>query len=248
MKILVTGTSRGLGNFLYQSLQCESFTRNDSVLSLKNKYDLIVHCAFNSQNVVSQESLFSYIEDNIFLTKNLISNVQSDKFLFISSIDVYPDNIEKIEDLPINIDNIRNIYGKCKLICEEIVKKHPNHLILRPCSLIGKNKMPRSVTNLFATKHITLTKDSVLNYINQTVILNIIKEFNNNDKASNQTINLASDNSFYINEFETIVPDIKYGNYNYNVGNISTNKFKKYFPNIQIKSSKETLFDLIKQK
>ena len=80
-----------------------------------------------------------------FLTKNLISNVQSDKFLFISSIDVYPDNIEKIEDLPINIDNIRNIYGKCKLICEEIVKKHPNHLILRPCSLIGKNKIPVKV-------------------------------------------------------------------------------------------------------
>ena len=64
MKILVTGTSRGLGNFLYQSLQCESFTRNDSVLSLKNKYDLIVHCAFNSQNVVSQANAANAVQDS----------------------------------------------------------------------------------------------------------------------------------------------------------------------------------------
>jgi nucleoside-diphosphate-sugar epimerase len=242
MKILITGTSGGLGEYLYKSLNCYSLNRQTNFNDIsQHEFDLIVHCAFNTKNTVDQSELVSYINDNVFLTKKLIKEVKSKKFIFISSIDVYPQNHNRNEDTPININDIKNIYGKTKLISEEIVKQHQNYLILRCCGIIGTNKIPKSIRNLLETKKTTLTQTSTVNYINQKTILDIIKY---ND-ITNQIVNIASDLSIQIQDLESIIYPINYGSYEYDIGNIKIDKFKKYFPNINNNSSKDVLLNVI---
>lgn len=242
MKILVTGTSGGLGEYLYKSLNCYSLNRQTNFNEIsKHEFDLIIHCAFNTKNTIHQSELLSYINDNVFLTKKLIEEVKSKKFIFISSVDVYPQNHSKNENEPININDVKNIYGKTKLISEEIVKQHKDYLILRCCGIIGDNKIPKSISNLLKTKKTTLTSTSKVNYINQETILDIIK-FN---VISNETINIASNLSMNIKELESIIYPIDYGSYEYDIGEIKIDKFKKHFPNINNNSSKEVLLNII---
>lgn len=242
MKILVTGTSNGLGKYLLNSLNCYGFNRQINFEDIKKEeYDLIIHCAFNTKNTIPQSYISSYIEDNVFLTKRLVNEVKSNKFIFISSVDIYPKDQEKNEDIDINIDKISNIYGKTKLISEEIVKNHNNFLILRCSGIIGVEKLPKSVVNILQSKKTTLTSTSKVNYITQKTILDII---NSND-IKNQVINVASPLSMEIKELETIVNPIEYGTYHYDVGNISIEKLKKHFPKIKNNSSKNNLLDII---
>lgn len=242
MKILVTGTSNGLGEYLLNSLNCYGFNRQSNFEDIKKEeYDLIIHCAFNTKNIIPQSYISSYIEDNVFLTKRLVNEVKSNKFIFISSIDVYPKDQEKNEDIDINIDKISNIYGKTKLISEEIVKNHNNFLILRCSGIIGVGKLPKSVTNILQSKKTTLTSTSKVNYITQKTILDII---NSND-IKNQVVNVASPLSMEIKELETIVNTIEYGTYHYDVGNISIEKLKKHFPEVKNNFSKNNLLDII---
>src|SRR4030043_2310459 len=93
MKILVTGNKSGLGKYLFENLNGIGWDKNTSAKTrqkiIKKGVDIIIHCAFNSSREVTDDSVFSYIEDNIFLTKELAS-IPHKKFIFFSSVDVYP--------------------------------------------------------------------------------------------------------------------------------------------------------------
>lgn len=243
MRILVTGTRRGLGNFLQGEYQCEGFTRANSIEEIAGKsYDLIVHCAFNTQNSIMSGHLSSYVEDNIILTHSLATRVKADRFVFISSIDVYPETINnKTEELLININDIKNIYGKTKLMCEDIVLRHKNSLVLRCGGIIGKNKIPKSIRNIIETQKTTLTRDSIVSYINYSTIKDII----NHTPNLNGIVNVASDVPMNISEMEKLVPDISYGSYNYKATNVPINRLKLLCPSIKISPSKDVLFDVL---
>ena len=50
MKILITGTSSGLGFFLHQKLDAERFLRVDENHKITKKYyDIVIHTAFNKK-------------------------------------------------------------------------------------------------------------------------------------------------------------------------------------------------------
>ena len=69
-KYLVTGSSSGLGKFLKQelnSLYKRSGSNHNDIY--KNKNQIIIHSAFNTNNQIFIEDLEKYIEDNINLTK-----------------------------------------------------------------------------------------------------------------------------------------------------------------------------------
>ena len=175
MKILVTGSSSGLGKFLSENLKCDVFNRNKNFESLE--YDVIIHCVWDCRNTVNQRDLLDYVNNNIFLTKRLIEELKFKKMIFLSSVDVYPKNSDRIESSDIDVNLIKNIYGKSKLICEEIVKKSQNYLILRSAGIIGKNKLPKGILNIFKNGETTLTSDSVVNYITHGDILSVINQY-----------------------------------------------------------------------
>ncbi len=245
MKILVTGSSSGLGKFLSENLKCDVFNRNKNFESLE--YDVIIHCAWDCRNTVNQRDLLDYVNNNIFLTKRLIEELKFKKMIFLSSVDVYPKNSDRIESSDIDVNLIKNIYGKSKLICEEIVKKSQNYLILRSAGIIGKNKLPKGILNIFKNGETTLTSDSVVNYITHGDILSVINQYINCDIIKNETINVTSDTSLYMKEMECFVYPIKYGTYNYDVDFVDNTKFKNCFPNIKLDSSKNNLSCILKQ-
>jgi len=246
MKILITGTNSGLGQFLHSKIESDSYTRQTPLNDLmNNKYDVVIHCAFNCKNNIAQGNLYNYINDNILLTDKIVNKIQSEKLVFISSVDVYPENTPKEENTSINIDDVKNIYGRCKLISEEIVKTKNNYLILRPSSILGTNKIPKNIHNLKNNIPLTLTKDSKLNYIDQELIYKVISEYIQTDTGKNETVNVSSHTAVYINELERHFSNIQYGNYYYNVGDINVEKIQRTFPNIKINSSIDCLFKYV---
>lgn len=248
MKILVTGYNKGLGDYIANHINGTvlGFCRGVLFNVIKEyEYDLIVHCAFNSRSNPPSNELNEYFEDNIILTYKLINEIVSKRFVFISSIDVYPDDMEfKHEERTIDINDVRTIYGKCKLACEDMVNRHNNHLILRCGGIIGENKFPKSIDNILKDGRTSLSKESEVNYISQKTILDII----NVPDVKNQIVNVASDTSMKIIEMEEIAKPISYGNYKYTASHVMTDKLKKLFPQIKIPSSKYTLFDVLKDK
>ena len=141
-KILVTGSSSGLGRYLYESLRAEAFIRNETIndriiIAEELPYDCIIHCGWNLKSNIDSAKGLSYISESVKLTQQLL-NIPHKKFVFISTIDVYPKNNNLHEETEeINLNDVQGVYGISKLISEEIVKSSKNYLILRLSALLG---------------------------------------------------------------------------------------------------------------
>ena len=242
MKTLVTGARKGLGAFLAAKWQCDTLNRDTHFLHPENhEYDLIVHCAFNTRNSPADVELTEYFEDNIILTHDLLK-VKSKRFVFISSIDVYPEDFEyKHEEVEIDINEVRNIYGQCKLACEDMVSRHPNYLILRCGGIIGPNKIPKSIRSAIDQSFTSLTKNSTVNYVHQQTIADIIETPNIQCK----TVNVVSDTPMVVEDLREIITGLTFGIYEYHATNIITARLKKLFPNVKIPPSKNTLLSVL---
>ena len=97
-EFLIAGHRSGLGKYLYDNLGGIGFDRaisSSEFESVRSKgVDVIIHCAFNSVREVNSKNLYSYLSDNVFLTKKL-TKIPHKKFIYISSVDVYPKNNQK---------------------------------------------------------------------------------------------------------------------------------------------------------
>jgi nucleoside-diphosphate-sugar epimerase len=159
-KFLITGIGSGLGKYLFENLPNSIGLSRDSFNLIKNEdYDTIVHCAFNKENNITD--YYKYLEDNIFLTYNLLK-LKYKKFIYISTIDVYPEN-------PSN-------YGLFKRFAESIVNQYPNITILRCSMILGDKTKPNHVTKLRDNiPSLGLNGESTFNYILNSDILKFIK-------------------------------------------------------------------------
>jgi len=244
MSILITGARSGLGKFLADKYGTVGYTRQTEFETIEgNHYDLIVHCAFNAKNNPASNQLRTYFQDNIILTHNLLKRVTCDRFVFISSIDVYPSDFDfKHEEVNIDINDIPSVYGQCKLVCEDMVAQHPNYLILRCGGIIGPNKIPRSIQTALEKGMTSLHPNSTVNYVHQQTIFDIIQT----PDVHRKIINVVSDTSMLIKELEEIITPLTFGGYEYHATDVVTLKLKKFFPNVKIPPSKETLLSILR--
>lgn len=253
MRILVTGHKNGLGKYFFEKFDAIGWDKDISskqVSNLKKKgVDIIIHCAFNSSPEVDNESLFTYLQDNVFLTKELVS-IPHKKFIFFSSVDVYPKDKDKHSEKEIiNLNSVENIYGITKLISESIVKNYSkNYLILRCSAFLGKYSRKNSLIKIIEKEKckLTLDKNSEFNYILYEDVLNLIqKSIKRNLKG---VYNLASSQNIKIYEIAKIFNrKVKFGNYHYNSGKIDNRKTCRLDSNFK-KTSKEIINIFIKEK
>ncbi len=166
MKLLISGTRRGLGRYLYERFGGDSVTREHPVQKLglpDRPYDAIVHCAFNPRRDIFQPDVYGYIEDSVYLT-DALTRLSYRKFILISSVDVYPSrDVVYDEDTPIAVFEGRDPYAFCKLATESIVRRNcEDWLILRPGMLLGRYMRPNNLTRLVRGDpgRLTLTGDS----------------------------------------------------------------------------------------
>ena len=165
-QILVTGTNSGFGKFASSQIKdCVKLTRENKNFFLDYrhvKFDAIIHCAFNSKRNI--DDFYSYYEDNILLTENLIK-LNYKKFIYISSIDVKNPN--------------ESNYGLMKKIAESIVrKKVKNNLIIRPSAILGQGIRKNSLIRILQedSPKLTLSEKSTFNYILQEDMLEFISK------------------------------------------------------------------------
>ena len=240
--ILITGTEGSLGSYLLKSFPgATGLNRKNSKDLLcfpenhLHNYDLIIHCAFNTTNKISNHK--QYLEDNILLTQKLC-NIPSKRFVYISSIDVY--------------DKSQEIYGMFKLFSESIVKDMcENYTILRTSAMVGPDLKPNSVVKLINNKNTTLTlsKKSTFNIINQQDLLNFIKKLytcSDNDKSLiNGTINFISKDNISLEEInDRLDCNGNFGDYTYTTPSLDNSKIINLHPEMD-KSSLDVIKEII---
>lgn len=250
-KILITGAASGLGKHLVEFLGGIPFTRETSEKEFnnleRNGVDVIIHCAFNSSKVITSENLYSYITDNVFLTNKLLK-IPHKKFIFISTVDVYPiDGKKHCEGQVIDVNSVYGIYAITKLISESLVKgKSKNNLILRCATLLGKYSRGNSLIRIIKDKKpaLSLSGKSSFNYILHSDVSGFIKfAIKKNFRG---IYNLASSTNITLAQAAKILrKQVKFGDYIYNVGNIDNTKVVSIYPGLR-QTSHEAISTFVK--
>jgi len=226
MKYLITGINSGLGKYLLKNLPNSLGLDRDNFNEIKNaEFDIIIHCAFNKENVISDYR--KYIEDNIFLITKL-QNLRTRKFVYISTIDVY--------------NGPQNTYSLFKIFAESLLNN--NDLCIRCSMLVGDTMKDNHLTKLFKSEsNITLSGDSIFNYVLMDDLSNfflkedILKlsgtiDFVANDNLKLEEVKILFKSNTNFGNFIYKVPDYYkfpiykiYKDYNQS----SINNLKKYF-------------------
>ncbi len=244
-KFLITGSQSGLGRFLHEYFGGIGFHRNSNLDQIKKAgADFIIHCARRPPESVTSKSLFPFLEDNVLLTEKLVE-IPHKKFIYISSVDVYPKNSAvHSEEEDISLESISDIYGLCKLMSESIVQKTcHNHLILRCASFLGAYARSNSLIKLFEEENpsLSLSAESTLNYIRHSQVAEFIKYASENNAQG--IYNVASSKNITLTcVAETFKRKARFGSFVYKVGAISNHKISSVFP-----SFKQTSLDIINQ-
>ena len=245
-KILITGNRSGLGRYLFEALPCCGLNREIGIENYKNdSFDTIIHCAYNRARDIGNVNLYNYTYDNVLLTYEL-TKVQHDRFIYISTVDVYPKNgeLHKENEL-IEVKDIDSIYGITKLMSEEIIINNcENYLILRPTALLGPYIKPNSLTKIMDDdmENFTLSSGAQLNYVLHEDMLKFINLVIKKDLMG--IYNLSSKENLPLFEIARIVGKdcSECGTHHYWIGNIDNSKVTKIFPDFD-KHTK----DIIKQ-
>ena len=204
-KILITGTRSGLGEFLskkYPNPIC--ITRENPLTDeiISEGVDTIIHCAFN-QNM-SELNLVNYkiYEDNINLTKKLLK-IPHRRSVYISTCQVSELN-SKSQPTP---------YIIMKALNEHIIREQSkNYLILRPSGLVGDDKKRNSLHKLMNNEDITLTGESVNDFILFDDVYNTIQSHESG------TFYLLSQKSITMKEIaEKFNKEINFGHFEYGI-------------------------------
>lgn len=147
-KFLITGVESGLGKYLYDKLPNAFGLNRTNFNSISNEnFDTIIHCAFNKETVITDYK--KYLDDNIFLTQRL-KNLKYNKFIYISTIDVYQENL--------------NLYSHFKKFSESLLDE--SDLVLRCSMMLGDTMKPNHLSKLKDNiTNITLSEESTFNYI-----------------------------------------------------------------------------------
>lgn len=247
---LITGAFSGLGKYLHKNLGGSPLTR---LTSNKKKerikkigVNIIIHCAFNSDS--NPKSLDQYFQDNVSLTEEL-TKIPHHKFIFISSVDVYFKGLIKhTEDEKLDADGAESLYAKTKLLSEGLIRENcSNFLILRCTALLGKDSRENSLIKIIKKKNptLTLSADSVFNYILHKDILDFIKLAVKKDLQG--IYNLASSENITLSDVENLLKkQVNFGTYTYDVGEIDNSKISGVFPAFK-KTSKEAILQFIKE-
>ena len=204
--VLVTGTNSGLGKFIHERIPTSiPLTRDnrDDIL-VGQKYDIIIHSAYNSLNVDFTDLNLKYVDDNLLLTSDLI-NLCDGCFVYVSSID--------------SVNKIESSYALFKKISEELIKsKIENHFIIRPSHLIQGgdfDKIPGSIKKIINDEPISLTENSKFNLVSyQDILSYIVKKIKN--EIEDKEINLVNSESIMVSEVIGILEkNIGYGKFEY---------------------------------
>jgi dTDP-4-dehydrorhamnose reductase len=223
-KILVTGTTSGLGKYIHRMLPNSiSLNRENKEQVIKDEYDLIIHCAFSNERGKDINDYYEFIDGSILLTNELVK-VKHKKFIYISSLEIYNEPFTS--------------YRFVKLCSESIVfKRAKSFLILRISALLGVDIRKTTVYRILKENKpkLTLSEDSIFNYILHSDLFEFIFE----DFNRTGIVNFISDGNITLGRVNEIFNgNTVWGNYKYTIKDAYLRAVKE---SVKIKTSEEVV-------
>jgi dTDP-4-dehydrorhamnose reductase len=237
-KILVSGSSSGLGKFLKESLVATPFSRDSDFSKIKeDKYDLIVHCAANQSRNLSLSQVYEYYLDNIKLTE-LLTSLDTKRFIYISSIDVSLITGTLGDKKQPNYFNQNNLYTAAKTFSEAIIKQFCyNYTILRCPYLLGKYMRNNTINKLINDERptVSLSKDSIFNIIRYKDVFSfILKSMNDNINGTYEVV--ANKNISLFEIANHLKKEVKFGEHQYSVEELDNKKSAEILNELNLSS------------
>lgn len=232
MNIFITGASGFVGSRLAQYFSkknfiiCNYYNRKINIknvkkiniditkkIKIKENIDVIIHCA--SKTPVNCRVDKTIFDSNIIMMKNLIKLAKEKKvknFIFLSSVSAFG-KIKKAILLEKDQSRKLNIYGKSKIVCENLLynnfKKNSfcNFLSIRLPGTVGLgshgNFISETTKKILEDKKIKVSNKN--SYFNNIIFIkdlfNFIKNFISQKKKINyKFVNIASKNKIKIKD------------------------------------------------
>jgi nucleoside-diphosphate-sugar epimerase len=234
--ILVSGAASGLGSAVHRALGGVALLRgmalDDPAVRRAAPFDAIIHCGFNAAKAVPMGSAFSYLDDNVLMTQRLL-DVPHRKFVYISSLDVYPRTGRAVgEHDDVDVSALNGLYAHTKLFSDLLVQRQAaNALILRPATLLGPVMRPNTTTRVLtqAGCRVFLAAESRFNYVLHDDVVEFIAHALGTDLTG--IYNIGSRDSLALSDIVAQLGlSVEFGNYPYDIGPVDSERAARIVP------------------
>jgi len=239
----------GLVKYLSSNYEVTPITRENYEEHKGQKFDLFINANGNSKRFWALQNVFQDFEASTISVYKTMFDFQFNKYVYISSVDVYPDlsspqKTQENQEIKV-ID--QNTYGFHKYLSEQIVKKHVSDwLILRPSMILGTGLKKGPFFDILNNNPIFVTLDTKLQLTTTQGIAEIIETLFKNS-VTGEIINVGGERSFsftkiseYFDQKVQVSHEAKTQTYE-----MSVEKLKRLHPNL--KTSEGYLQDFLKE-
>ena len=162
-------------------------TKKNYNIYKNKKCSVLINMNGNSSKYIANTFPKYDFYKSVMTVLNSIFDFKYNKYIYISSGDVYEKLNKTSESLKINCP--RNFYGKNKFLSELIVKFYcKNWLILRPGSIIGINAKKGLIFDLIKNKKVYSNINSSYSYLSSDTFAKILLRIS---KKNNQIYNIS---------------------------------------------------------
>lgn len=192
----------GAGGFIGTNLVTALKAKNISTFEInrqtpsdrikENTFHTVFFCAGNSKTFVSKNDPLRCLQENVLALYDYLTELYYQKFVYLSSIIVYPQtSMVRTEELPIDISQL-SIYGSHKYLGERYVKEFAKTwLIVRPTGFFGKGLKKNLLFDLRNNRpDIYVKRSSWIDYMPVGWFCDVLSELS--AKAENEIINVGS--------------------------------------------------------
>lgn len=209
----------------------EIITRENKESYINKQCETLIYANGNAKKYLANEDPYFDFNASVNSVSFYLHNIKFQRFVHISTIDVYPDcSTKELTNENISIDiSKQSIYGFHKYLAEQNVMKFAEKfLIFRLPALVGIGLTKNPIFDFInPEKKVFINENSALNVIDTDFIASSI--FNLiNQNISNEIFNLVSKNSIKISQIEELI----------NLKTQYHDDAHKYIQNYQINSDK----------
>jgi len=169
--------------------------------------DLVINCSGNGNKGKANENPHWDFSETVESTSYYVHNIDAQKFIHISSVDVYTDpaDIALTVEAKVKINDKQSTYGFHKYLAESCVRQFANSpLVLRLPALVGPNLKKNPIFDHFCpAKRLFIAADSELNVVHTDFVAEAAFSLLEQN-ISETTLNLAAQNSLKISDLPNI--------------------------------------------
>ena len=218
--------------FKKKKIKFRLINRKNKKKFFKKRCKFLIDCNGNGSKRIGIENPHLDFEKSVIPVVDNLHKIQFEKYIYISSCQVYQNlsNKKLTKESRVLNTRLQNPYGFNKFVCEQYIQKFAkNYLIFRLPYVIGPGLRRNPFYDIPKFKTCYLKLNSKINFIHTDYIAKIIMKVSNS--SNNQILNLGSQDSIKVlnilKKFGVSQKEIRSINPVYDLNNISLNKISK---------------------